>query len=71
MQQFTSDASHELRTPLAVLQSTIEEMPLASDLQEVTQNLEIMERQKLRLSRLVKDLLLISCIDQQKILTNI
>lgn len=71
MQQFTSDAAHELRTPLAVLQSTIEEMRLAKDLQEVDQNLEIMERQNLRLSSLVKDLLLISWIDQQKMATNI
>lgn len=64
MQQFTSDAAHELRTPLTVLQSTLEDTWVAIDLPEVHQNLEIMERQNLRLSKLVKDLLLICRLEQ-------
>lgn len=71
MQQFTSDAAHELRTPLAVIQSTVEDTRLAEDLPEVHQNLDIIERQNGRLSRLVKDLLLICRIEQQPIPTQL
>ncbi|WP_293287659.1 two-component system sensor histidine kinase RppB [Microcoleus sp. PH2017_26_ELK_O_A] len=71
MQQFTSDAAHELRTPLAVIQSTVEDTRLAEDLPEVNQNLDIIERQNIRLSRLVKDLLFICRIEQQQISTQL
>mgnify|MGYP002777031878 CR=1 FL=1 len=64
MQQFTSDAAHELRTPLTVLQSAIEETKLAENWPEVHQNLEMMERQNVRLSSLVRDLLLICRLEQ-------
>ncbi|PSF31265.1 two-component sensor histidine kinase [Aphanothece hegewaldii CCALA 016] len=67
IQQFTSDAAHELRTPLTILQSAIEETKLAENLLEVHQNLEMMERQNVRLSSLVKDLLLICRIEQHEI----
>ncbi|MFB8796100.1 MAG: two-component system sensor histidine kinase RppB [Microcoleus sp.] len=71
MQQFTSDAAHELRTPLAVIQTTVEDTRLAEDLPEVSQNLDIIERQNIRLSRLVKDLLFICRIEQQQIQTQL
>lgn len=71
MQQFTSDAAHELRTPLAVIQTTVEDTRLAEDLPEVSQNLDIIERQNIRLSRLVKDLLFICRIEQQQIPTQL
>lgn len=71
MQQFTSDAAHELRTPLAVIQSTVEDTHFAEDLPEVHQNLDILERQISRLSKLVKDLLLICRIEQQTIITQL
>ncbi len=65
MQQFTSDAAHELRTPLTVVQSTVEDTWLAEDLPAVHRNLDIIERQTIRLSELVKDLLLICRVEQQ------
>ncbi|MEG4492093.1 two-component system sensor histidine kinase RppB [Microcoleus sp. D3_18_C4] len=71
MQQFTSDAAHELRTPLAVIQATVEDTRLAEDLPEVSQNLDIIERQNIRLSRLVKDLLFICRLEQQQIPTQL
>ncbi|MEG4033967.1 two-component system sensor histidine kinase RppB [Microcoleus sp. Pol12B5] len=71
MQQFTSDAAHELRTPLAVIQTTVEDTRQAEDLPEVSQNLDIIERQNIRLSRLVKDLLFICRIEQQQIPTQL
>jgi signal transduction histidine kinase len=71
MQQFTSDAAHEFRTPLAVIHTTVEDTRLAEELPEVNQNLDIIERQNSRLSRLVKDLLLICRIEQQQILTQL
>lgn len=71
MQQFTSDAAHELRTPLAVIQTNVEDTRLAEDLPEVNQNLDIIERQNIRLSRLVKDLLFICRIEQQQISTQL
>ena len=71
MQQFTSDAAHVLRTPLAVIQTTVEDTRLAEDLPEVHENLDIIERQNGRLSRLVKDLLLICRIEQQRIPTQL
>lgn len=71
MQQFTSDAAHELRTPLTVIQTTVEDTRLAENLLEVEQNLDIIDRQNIRLSKLVQDLLLICRIEQQQIPTQL
>lgn len=70
MQQFTSDAAHELRTPLTIIQTAVEETRLAEDLLEVHQNLDMIDRQNVRLSALVKDLLLICRIEQQRLPAN-
>ncbi|VXD24676.1 Two-component sensor histidine kinase [Planktothrix serta PCC 8927] len=69
IQQFTADAAHELRTPLAAIQATVESRiklePLTET--EAKETLKIVDRQNHRLSQLVKDLLLLSRMDQDAI----
>ncbi|XHX78818.1 MAG: two-component system sensor histidine kinase RppB [Stenomitos frigidus ULC029] len=73
MQQFTADAAHEFRTPLAAMQATIEatlRFPSKSESAtiEMTEGvLAVLQRQTLRLSELVKDLLLLTHIDQRQL----
>lgn len=73
MQQFTADAAHEFRTPLAAMQATIEstlrfpkqaEGSASSNTESV---LTVLQRQTFRLSELVKDLLLLTRIDQNRL----
>lgn len=68
-QQFTANAAHELRSPLSGLLATIAAiLRLApADDRSRTAMLETIEKQGLRLSQLINDLLLLSRLEQREL----
>ena len=70
MEKFTADAAHELQTPLTIVQSAVEDSYDVTTLEDLRPNLELIQRQTKRLSHLVKDLLLVSRLEQKQITTH-
>lgn len=68
--QFTSDASHELRTPAAVVMSECEYMlDCAKTPEEFRESVESVKEQAERMSRLISELLTISRMDRNTLVT--
>lgn len=71
MKQFTSDAAHELRTPVAAIRAAVESvlrMPYLSE-PEARNTLNNVASQNYRLAEMIQDLLLLSRLEQPKMLT--
>ncbi|MEW6497812.1 MAG: histidine kinase dimerization/phospho-acceptor domain-containing protein, partial [Cyanobacteriota bacterium] len=71
MKEFTSDAAHELRTPVTAIRAAVESvlrMPHLSEL-EARDTLNNVASQNHRLAEMIEDLLLLSQLEQPKILT--
>lgn len=72
MQRFTADAAHELRTPLTAILATLDStrrLPSLTEL-EARDTLKTIERQVNRFFELVKDLLLLSRLEQHTLSAN-
>lgn len=62
--QFTSDVSHELRTPIAVILAQCEIMEDSLLPEELQQDLEVIQRQTIRMNQMVEELLQLSRLDR-------
>ena len=67
IQQFTADAAHEIRTPLASIRATVESVLMSDVVSELEsrETLQTIDRQTIRLSQLVQDLLMLSRMEVQ------
>ncbi|PSF32926.1 two-component sensor histidine kinase [Aphanothece hegewaldii CCALA 016] len=72
MQQFTADVAHELRTPLTAILATLDSALRLSNVTEpeVRDTLKTIERQVNRFFELIKDLLLLSRLEQHTLDSN-
>jgi len=61
--EFIASASHELKSPLAVILATVEQLEKQTDNQEFKKSINIIDSESIRMSRLVKDMLLLASSD--------
>ncbi|MEU3274490.1 HAMP domain-containing sensor histidine kinase [Saccharomonospora sp. NPDC006951] len=68
MRRFVADASHELRTPLVGIRgfTKLFRMGALTEREDVERTMDRIERESLRLTRLVEDLLLLARLDEQR-----
>lgn len=68
MRRFVADASHELRTPLVGIRgfTKLFRMGALTGQDDVERTMDRIERESLRLTRLVEDLLLLARLDEQR-----
>lgn len=61
--EFITSASHELKSPLAVIIANVEQLEQQADNQEIQKAIKTIDSECMRMSRLVKDMLLLASSD--------
>lgn len=62
--EFVASASHELKSPLAVILANVEAVDkLSTDNQEIQKSVQVMDSECMRMSQLIKDMLLLASSD--------
>lgn len=64
--EFVASASHELKAPLAVIVANVENMQHEAQNEGLQGNLKVIESECMRMSRLIKDMLLLASSDAEK-----
>lgn len=64
--EFVASASHELKAPLAVIVANVENMQYEAQNEGFQRNLKVIDSECMRMSRLIKDMLLLASSDAEK-----
>ncbi|MFR4440079.1 MAG: sensor histidine kinase, partial [Hungatella sp.] len=64
--EFVASASHELKAPLAVIVANVENMQHEAQNEGLQGNLKVIDSECMRMSRLIKDMLLLASADAEK-----
>lgn len=64
--EFVASASHELKAPLAVIVANVENMQHEAQNEGLQGNLKVIDSECMRMSRLIKDILLLASSDAEK-----
>ena len=64
--EFVASASHELKAPLAVIVANVENMQHEAQNEGLQGNLKVIDSECMRMSRLIKDMLLLASSDAEK-----
>lgn len=64
--EFVASASHELKAPLAVIVANVENMQHEAQNEGLQGNLKVIDSECIRMSRLIKDMLLLASSDAEK-----